>query len=89
MNIVPDTTFETTRVTITNPDSGRFILAFVDHNFNTTQSDVMNVNTTAADMRSAIKNYYASKVGSDIIVTKTMFDAEGNVTTNSTNSTVH
>jgi hypothetical protein len=30
MNLVPETTFETTRVTITNPDSGKFILALVD-----------------------------------------------------------
>lgn len=38
-------------------------------------------------MRSAIRSYYTSKIGSDISVNLTMYDSAEAVTTNTTNAT--
>jgi len=38
-------------------------------------------------MRSAIRGYYTSKIGSDVSVNLTMYDSADAVTTNTTNAT--
>lgn len=54
-----------------------------------TLSKSIKSNATAAEVRSAIVGYYSAFFGSDIVVNKTMYMANGTNTTNATLGTTH
>jgi hypothetical protein len=90
VQVQSEQTFETFRINVTNPDSKTYKLAFqnpttLKYNLS---SDIAG-SASASSMRNAIKGYFSSTFGADIVVNLTMYDANGTNTTNSTNSTLN
>ena len=89
LNLFPNTTLETTRITINNVGEGQFALAFVDHDGTLVKTDLIDLNTTDSDMRSKINPYYWQRRRSACTVTKTMYDSNDVITTNETEGIKH
>ena len=69
--------FETSRVIIRNPDSGRFVLNWIDNGYNMKTSAAINCNTTAMALRSAIKFCWNIDGLHTVNVHKKMYDELG------------
>lgn len=85
----PNASFEVSKVTVDNVGTGTYKINFQSPNMTYVPSNSINSNSTAAEMRSAVYNYYASLFGSDVTVNRTMYLANGTNTTNATAATKH
>lgn len=86
IKLEPAQQFDTTRITITDIDSGAFILVFKNPNdLKNTMSSSMNADCSANTMRSRIRAYHARNryIRAEPSVNKTCYDVDGNVTTSS------
>jgi hypothetical protein len=87
----PHAQFEVSRITVDNVESaGNYKINFQDpSDMKYVKSESVSANATASEMKNAVKAYYSNKFGSDIIVNKTMYLANGTNTTNQTAATKH
>ena len=86
--ITQNLTRDTTNVTITNPDGGEFTITYVDPKTLTNYvSGKLNTNMSSGDFYNAVRGYYTSIFNAWITVSKSMYSADGNVTTDPMNST--
>lgn len=81
--------FETTRITIENPDSGKYLLVFQKPDLKTVQGELVAADASASTLKNAIKEYYEDNGFGNIAVNMTMYDSNGTITTNATNATSH
>lgn len=78
--------FERTQIEVDGVDAGQFKVVFMHPTTlkpNATKNYI-SMNATASELKSAVKDYYQFVVNCDIDVTRTMFNADGNETTNAT-----
>jgi hypothetical protein len=77
--------YETTRITITDPDDGNYILIFQDpSDLSFHQGDAVAADASASTLKNAIKEFYSDTLNSNIDVNLTMYDVNGTETDNST-----
>lgn len=79
--------FETTRITIENPDDGKYLLVFQAPDLSSFQGELVAADASASTFKEAVKEYYDEKGYGNIDVNMTMFDSNGTETTNTTNAT--
>ena len=79
VSLQAETKFEKTTFEVDSPhQGGSYRILFTDPNLSEDRfiTDVIQANATASDFYDAIKGYYTKKMGCDINVTLTMYDAE-------------
>lgn len=82
-----DLQFDTVRVTIDNPDDGKYLLSFVNpETLKMNISEQMPANADAGTVKNGVKGFYKDAYDSDINVVLTMYNSTGNEITNSTES---
>jgi len=71
-----NTTFERTQIEINNVDSGKFKFVFLHPTTLQPEAieDYISINATAAQVKAGIRPYYLATVGSEVDVTRTMYD---------------
>lgn len=76
---------ETTRINVTNADGGEYLLIFTNpRNNENVKSERILTTATVGQFANSVKNFYKKNgIGSNIDVNLTQYDADGNVTTNS------
>ena len=74
---------DSTNITIVNPDGGDFYVTHTDPRTGTNyQSGKMNTNMSAWDIQQNVQGFYSTVYGSWVNVIRTMYLADGNITTN-------
>ena len=77
-----DQTFEKHRFTVMNPDSGEFVIFYMNtKNFTNVDTKSVKANANAGNFRAAIKDFFSGYFGSDINVVLEMYDAADALTT--------
>ena len=87
LGIHTDEVRDTMRITIENVDDGEYMLTLVDpESGQMTTSSAITVGCAAWQLRSAIVNHYYTYLGSNIIVDRFIYDADGNETTSTSDA---
>jgi hypothetical protein len=76
--------FEVSTLTIDSIDTGLFKMILLATNGTPTATGTMSANSTAAQVKSKLNDWFKKNAGSEINVDRTCYNSSGNITTNGT-----